>query len=152
MTTSSGPSALERLALIAQEADAERPQLVVDVRIVDDFAGQVNGAVGKPRAGLVGVVHRAVDPVTEPELPGEVEGQAPGLVPVALVLDPGDEVAVIARRELARDRVLEVQTLAENQWWHVLRLYAPARQRPAWPGLTASRLAIYHAQSHAFRA
>ena len=49
---------------------------VVDVWVVDDFAGQVDGAVGEALARLIGVVHGAVDAVAEPELAGEMHRQA----------------------------------------------------------------------------
>ena len=45
ITTSSGVSASSDSPSIAQEADALRAKLVVDVRVVDDLAGQVDGAV-----------------------------------------------------------------------------------------------------------
>ena len=77
MTTSSGVSRSSRFAGVAEEPDAERPQLVVDVRVVDDFAGQEDRAIGKAGAGLIGVVDRAIDAIAEPELPREVQRQRP---------------------------------------------------------------------------
>ena len=73
MTTSPGPELLERAAGVRQEADAERPQLVVDVRVVDDLAGQVDVLVGELAPRLVGVVHGPVHAVAEPELLREVD-------------------------------------------------------------------------------
>ncbi len=66
---------LDRLAGVAQEADSHRPQLIVDVRVVDDFAGQIHGPIGKPAARLIGVIDRPIDAVAEPELPGQADGQ-----------------------------------------------------------------------------
>ena len=48
-------------------------QLVVDVRVVDDLAGQEDAPVGEPPARLVGVVDRAIDAVAEPEFPREMD-------------------------------------------------------------------------------
>ena len=75
ITTSSGVERVERFARIAEEADALRAQLVVDVRVVDDFAGQEHLPVGKPLARLIGVVDGAIDAVAEAELAREVHGQ-----------------------------------------------------------------------------
>ena len=72
-TTSSGPSGVDRLGRVAQEPDAHRAQLIVDVRVVDDFAGQEHAAIGKALARLVGVVDGAIDAVTEAELAREVD-------------------------------------------------------------------------------
>ena len=49
---------------------------VVDVRVVDDLAGQEDLPVGKPLARLVGVVDGAIDAVAEAELAREVHGRA----------------------------------------------------------------------------
>ena len=76
ITTSSGPSAFDAGVVVAHELDAHGPQLLVDVRVVDDFAGEEHAAVGKALARLVGVVDGAVDAVAEAELAGEVDGQA----------------------------------------------------------------------------
>ena len=54
------------------------PQLVVHVRVVDDFAGQEHAAIGKPLARLVRVVDGAIDAVAEAELLREMDGQPPG--------------------------------------------------------------------------
>ena len=78
MTTSTAVERLDRLAGVAQEPHAHRAQLFVDVRVVDDFAGQVHAAIGEALARLVGVVDRAVDAVAEAEFLREVDGQAPG--------------------------------------------------------------------------
>ena len=64
---------VERFAGIAEEADALRAQLIVDVRVVDDLAGQEDGAIGKARPRLVGVVDGAIDAVAEAELAREVQ-------------------------------------------------------------------------------
>ncbi len=61
---------------VAQEADAGRAQLVVDVRVVDDFAGQEHLAIREARARLIRVVDRAIDAVAEPELAREMDQQA----------------------------------------------------------------------------
>ena len=55
-----------------------RAQLVVDVGVVDDFAGQEHRAIRKPLARLIRVVDRAVDAVAEAELAREVHRQPTG--------------------------------------------------------------------------
>ena len=86
ITTSCGPEAPFRFDGIGQKADALRAQLIVDVRVVDDFAGQKDVAVGKPVPRLIGVVDGAVHAVAEPELTGQKNGQAPGLESVVAAL------------------------------------------------------------------
>ena len=76
MTTSFGVERVDRFARVAEEADALRAQLIVDVRVVDDLAGQEDRPVGKALARLIGVVHRAIDAVAEAELAREVNGEA----------------------------------------------------------------------------
>ena len=70
---------VERFTRVGEEADALRAKLVVDVRVVDDFAGQEHRAIGKALARLVRVVHGAIDAVAEAELAREVDGQPAGL-------------------------------------------------------------------------
>ena len=53
-------------------------QLIVDVRVVDDLAGEEDVAVGKAPPRLVGVVDRAIDAVAEAELAGEMDGEPAG--------------------------------------------------------------------------
>ena len=50
MTTSAGVSTVERFARVGEEADALRAQLGVDVRVVDDLAGQIDGAIAESAA------------------------------------------------------------------------------------------------------
>ena len=115
MTTSSAPQRVPALARIAQEPDAGVAQLVVDVRVVDDLAGEEDVAIGKPPARLVGVVDGAIDAVAEAELAGEVDGEPAGVVAVIAGADVVDDAAVVGRRQLARDGLLHVEALAEDQ-------------------------------------
>ena len=85
ITTSSGRERVERFAGVAEEADALGAQLVVDVRVVDDFAGQVHLPIGKPLARLIGVVDGAVDAVAEAELAREVDGETARRVAVVTI-------------------------------------------------------------------
>ena len=78
MTTSSGPSGRPRSPGSRQEADAGVAQPIVDVRVVDDLAGQEDVAAGEPPARLIGVVDRAIDAVAEAELAREMDGQPAG--------------------------------------------------------------------------
>ena len=62
-----------------------RPQLLVDVGVVDDLAGQEHPLIGEPLPGLVGVIDRAIDAIAEAELPRQVDGQPALVVPESLV-------------------------------------------------------------------
>src|SRR5216117_4614802 len=70
-----------------QELDPHGLQLLVDVRVVDDFADQEHTALGKLGAGFVRVLDRAVHSVAEPELAGELEGQVADREDVAVGAD-----------------------------------------------------------------
>ena len=76
MTTSSGVSASIDSPGSREKSDALRPQLVVDVRVVDDFAGEEHRTIGKALARLVGVVDGAVDAVAEAEFAREMDASA----------------------------------------------------------------------------
>ena len=65
--------------------------------------------IRKALAGLVGVVHGAVDAVAEAELAREVDGEAAGAEREVLGLDPIDERAVIALGQRAGDGRLQVR-------------------------------------------
>ena len=95
-----------RVGVVAQEPDAHRAQLLVDVRVVNDFAGQIDGPIGKAPARLIGVVDGAVDAVAEAELAREVDGEAPGAVGEVVGLDPLDDLAVIVLGQHAGDGML----------------------------------------------
>ena len=112
------------------------PQLIVDVRVVDDLAGQEHRAIGKSLARLVGVVDRAIDAVAEAELPRQMDREAAGLVAVAGALIRGDQRAVVAGGQLAGDGVLEIEALPEDQ-----RLHGPSII-PAGSGRSVGRRCV----------
>ena len=118
MTTSAGVERVQRLARVGQEADPLRPELVVDVRVVDDFAGEEDAAVGKSLPRLVGVVDRAIDAVAEPELTRQVDGEPAGAEAVAVLFDGADDLAVIALGEHVGDLVFEVEPFPEDKRRH----------------------------------
>ena len=76
MTTASGTQDVEGFAGIAQKPDAQRADLIVDVRVVDDLAGQVDGSIGEAASRLVRVVNGAIDSVTEAKLPRQIQAEA----------------------------------------------------------------------------
>src|SRR5690606_31270400 len=95
--------------------DAKTPQLLVDVGVVDDLAGEVHAAVRKAAAGLVRVVHRAIDAVAEAELARQVDEETSGAVLIPGRADVVHQLTVIARGEHVGDLVFEVESLAEDQ-------------------------------------
>ena len=108
----------ERVAIftgVGEDVDALGAQPVVDVRVVNDFAGQEDAPVGKPLARLIGVVDRAIDAVAEAELLREVDREAAGAPDEPGGADLVDDGAVVCRRQLAGDGLLHVEALAENQ-------------------------------------
>ncbi len=103
--------ARHRVARVVENFDAHVAQALVDVGVVDDFAGQEHAAVGKLPAGLVGVVHRAVDAVAKPEFPGELEVQFAGAGLVAEGLEPFDDGALVGTRQNRSDLGFQAETL-----------------------------------------
>ena len=115
ITTSSAPSRSIASPVVAQELDAHRPQLFVDVRVVNDLAGQVHRHGRKALARLIRVVDGAIDAVAEAELAGEMHGEATDAVGEVVGLDAIDDLAVIALGQHAGDGILEVEAFAEDQ-------------------------------------
>ena len=66
------------LARVDRKRMPLRAQPLVDVRVVDDLAGQEDVPAGKPPPRLIGVIDRAIDAVTEAEFAGEMDGQPAG--------------------------------------------------------------------------
>ena len=95
--------------------DARRAKTLVDVRVVDDLAGQVDVPIGKSSPRLIGVVDRTIHAVAEAEFAGEVNGQPAASIDEIAGFDLVDQIAVIALRQHISDDVLEVEPLAVNQ-------------------------------------
>ena len=91
------------------------PQFLVDVRVVDDFAGEEHLTVGEALARLIGVVDRAIHAVAEAELAREVDGQSARAEREVIRLDLLDDGAVVVLGQPAGDGLLEVETLAEDE-------------------------------------
>src|SRR5690348_14472872 len=96
-----------------QEDHAQIPQPLIDVRVVDDLAGQEDLALRELAPGLIGVIDRALDAVAEAELAREPNGDVAGRERVVALLEEIDEPPVIGSRELALDLVLEAESLPE---------------------------------------
>src|SRR5919107_5802801 len=62
---------------------------------MNHVSSDVNALFGKLLAGLEGVVHGPVYPVAEPELVGEPDGQPVGLVEVAVLAYPVDDLGAV---------------------------------------------------------
>ena len=91
--------------LVREHPDAEVANLVVDLRVVDDFAQQVDGLLGRERAaGRVGEVNRAFNAIAKAELLRELDGQAGGGELVAACADALDQRAPIVRLHLGLHR------------------------------------------------
>ena len=86
------------IPLVGEDDDVHLPQARVDVRVVDDFAGEKDPAVGEALARFVGVFDRAIHAVAEAELPCELQPELTdgGFEPQRL--QAIDDVAAIATR------------------------------------------------------
>ena len=114
-TTSSGPSGSRAVVGVAEELDAFAAQAIVDVRVVDDFARQKHAAVGKSLARLIGIIDGAVDAVAEPELAREMDRETAGPILKIVGLNLLNEIAVVVLIQLCRDRIFQVEALAEHE-------------------------------------
>jgi hypothetical protein len=102
-------------ARIAQKTDPRGPQAIVDMRVVDDLAGQKDVAIGKAAPCLVGVIDGAIDAIAEAEFAREVNGQPSGTVLKIVLADLVDDPAVIGRGQLSGHGLLHVEALTKNQ-------------------------------------
>jgi hypothetical protein len=82
---------------------------------MNDLAGEIHPPIREPPASLIRVVDRAIDAVAEAEFACEVHGQPPGAIGEVFGLDLFNERAAIVVGERASDRILQVETFAEDQ-------------------------------------
>ena len=126
-----GLEAVERVAEVVEETHAGRPQPAVDVRVVNDLAGQEDAPVREPMPCLIGVVDRAVDAVAEAELARQTDRQTTGLRGVPRLPHRVDQAAVVVARNGAGNVLLQIQPLAIDGSRHgpsaVTRVRSPLR-------------------------
>ena len=92
------------LLLAGEELDAHGADLVVDLRVVDDLAENIDRLLGKDLARGIGQVNGALDAVAEAELLGELDGQVAGGKDMPAGADALDQVAAIMREDLRLHR------------------------------------------------
>ncbi len=73
------PREIEARRAGGQDLDPHVAELPVHVRIVDDLAHEDDPPARELAPGLIGVLHRPLDPVAEAELLGQPDGHPPGL-------------------------------------------------------------------------
>jgi hypothetical protein len=100
--------ALARLGT-GEEANVHLAQASIDARIVDDFVGEEDAAVGKLAPGLVGEVHRLVDAVAESELGGQTEAERSDFQRPAVFADTLDQGTVVVGVEFVGDFAFQSQ-------------------------------------------
>ena len=88
------------LLLAGEELDAHGADLVVHLRVVDDFAEDVDRLAGKDLAGGIGQVNGALDAVAKAEFLGQLDGQIAGRKHMAAGANALDQVAAIMREHL----------------------------------------------------
>ena len=109
------PQRLAAFARVREEPDAVVAQALVDVRVVDDFAGQEDVPPRESPPRLIGVVDSPVDAVAEAEFAGEVQREPAGGELIVAGADLVDDGAVVGRRELACDGLFHVEALTEDE-------------------------------------
>ena len=92
------------------DLDAHVADLVVDLRVVDDFAEQINRRVriGKVFPRGVGEVNRALDAVAKAEFLRELHGEVAGGKHAAAGADALDQFAAVMREHLGLHRLHDV--------------------------------------------
>ena len=138
---------VERFARVGEEAHTLGANLIVDVRVVNDLAGEIHALIGESLARLIRVVDGAIDAVAEAELPREVHGEAAGLEREVGGFDLGDEIAVIAGGKHAGDLVFAIEAAAKNQRWQAVYRTSQARGVSASSGASAAGPALPTASS-----
>ena len=88
---------------------------LVDVRVVNDLAGQKDVAVGEAPPCLIRIVDRPIDAVAEAELARQMDREPARAVLEIPRTNVVDDPAVVRRRELAGDGLFHVEALAENE-------------------------------------
>ena len=96
-----------------QNRDAHLPQALVDVRVMDDLANQVDGPVGELAASLIRVIDRALDPVAEPELTSQSDRDVPNRDRMVVRFQQVDDPAVVICRKLVLDLGFEPEPPSE---------------------------------------
>ena len=107
---------LRGIRVVLEEDHAGIAQPGIDVRIVDDLAGEIDLPVGKFLARLVGVLDRALDPVAEAKLAGQANRHAAGTEREVPLLEQIDQPPVVRGSQLALDVSLEAESLSEIRW------------------------------------
>src|SRR5206468_2949778 len=82
----------------------------VHVRVVDDLSGEEYAAIGEFLHRFVGVLHRTVDPVTEPELLRQPDRQVACFQDSVGVTKPVDQRAVVVAMEGPSDGALQAES------------------------------------------
>src|SRR5688500_16694422 len=121
-----------RLGRLREQADAHALEPAVHVRVVDDLAGEEDPAVGELLPRLVGVLDRALHPVAEAELAGQLQGHLARPRAIAELAQAVDHRAVVVVREDGPDGRLEAESLLEVRLAHT-SIYALSARTPSAP-------------------
>ena len=123
------PVARVRIVGGGQDPDTHALQAPVHLRVVDDLAGEEDPPVGELLAGLVGVLHRAVHPVAEAELPGQLQDEVARARGVVELLQALHHPAVVVLGQHRPHHRLEVEALLEVRLAHSTTGYSEGMLR-----------------------
>ena len=91
----------------------DRIKTGIDMRVMDDLTSQVHAPVGKPLARLIRVIHRALDPIAEPEFPRQMDRQPAGRRTKPFARISSIRPLWYAADEFGLDDMFHVEALAE---------------------------------------
>jgi hypothetical protein len=99
--------------LLGEDTDAQPLDAEVHIRVVDDLSGEKDPPLRELLLRLIGVFHRAVHAVAEPELPGQPEHEVAGPGRVVELLQPLHHPAVVVLGQDRPHHRLQVEALLE---------------------------------------
>ena len=101
--------------------DVHAPQLLVDVRIVDDLADEEDAPIRELPPRLVRVLHRTLDAVAEAELARDAHGYVADSEDPVTLAQHVDDPAGVVRGEVSLHLGAQAEALAEirlRRGWH----------------------------------
>src|ERR1019366_10464431 len=105
------------LLLAGEKLDAHGADLVVDLRLMDDFAENINRLQREDFASGIGQIDGSLNTIAEAELLGELDGQVTRRKDTPAAPDALNQVAAIVRQDLGLNRRHDIWTAEIDLLW-----------------------------------
>ena len=86
---------------------------------MNDLTGKINGSLGEPHAGLVGIVDCAINTVAKPKFLSEADRESASASLKSMANHFVNDCTVVIVSERRGNGLLEVETFSEDDGWHV---------------------------------